>query len=175
MCVCNSECFIEWSRQYLISGLNGELLSYNPHTDDVKPLKTKVNKDGYTIVTLKYKDRVCYTGLHRLVWAYHNGVIPENYVIDHIDNNKANNHPSNLRLATQAQNAKNTKNTLTPFRTGLPRNVERMPFDRYRATLICDGVRYKSQPFKYLHEAVQAAQILRKQLYGEWAFDWESD
>jgi len=38
--------------------------------------------------------------LHRTVWEYHNGKIPEGYHVHHIDGNKANNQISNLELLT---------------------------------------------------------------------------
>lgn len=45
--------------------------------------------------------------LHRQVWIYHNGSIPDGMTIDHIDRDKNNNQISNLRLATHSQNNKN--------------------------------------------------------------------
>ena len=38
------------------------------------------------------------TLLHRSVWTFHNGPIPEGFVIHHIDGNKANNELENLEL-----------------------------------------------------------------------------
>jgi len=45
---------------------------------------------------------------HRVVWALHFGKWPKDE-IDHIDGNRANNHISNLRQATTAENAQNRK------------------------------------------------------------------
>ena len=45
--------------------------------------------------------------LHRLVWQYHHGVVPER--IDHRDGDTRNNLIGNLRLCTPAQNQYNSK------------------------------------------------------------------
>lgn len=54
--------------------------------------------------------------LHRQVWIYHNGDIPQGYVIDHIDRDKNNNQIGNLRLATQSENNKNVSDETTKKR-----------------------------------------------------------
>lgn len=41
---------------------------------------------------------------HRVVWAYFNGSIPRNYVINHKNNNKGDNRPSNLQAITFQEN-----------------------------------------------------------------------
>ena len=47
------------------------------------------------------------TYLHRMVWTYHNGNIPNGLVIDHIDRNKSNNQIENLRLVDWKTNRDN--------------------------------------------------------------------
>lgn len=47
---------------------------------------------------------------HRIVWALANEADPGDMFIDHIDRNKQNNDPINLRLATKRDNAYNQKN-----------------------------------------------------------------
>lgn len=42
--------------------------------------------------------------LHRAVWEYHYGIIPNGMVIDHIDRNTDNNQIENLRCVTQGEN-----------------------------------------------------------------------
>lgn len=61
------------------------------------------SSDGYWSV--KIDDRSY--SLHRIVWAVANGQDPGEMQIDHIDGNRSNNRPENLRLATPSQNAAN--------------------------------------------------------------------
>lgn len=49
--------------------------------------------------------------LHRLIYIYHYGAIPDNLVIDHIDHNKLNNDISNLRTASRSVNGLNNYKT----------------------------------------------------------------
>lgn len=50
--------------------------------------------------------------LHRLVYEAYKGEIPEGMEIDHIDRNKRNNNPDNLRVVTRSENLLN-RNTNT--------------------------------------------------------------
>ena len=44
-----------------------------------------------------------YNGLHRVVWAYYNGEIPNGYEVHHRDDNPANNTIENLQCLTKAE------------------------------------------------------------------------
>lgn len=55
--------------------------------------------NGYLKVTIR---KVPYY-VHRLIWAWHHGAIPEGMEIDHIDGSRDNNKIENLRLATRGQ------------------------------------------------------------------------
>ena len=68
-----------------------------------------VNADGYQRVSLFNKRYLA----HRILFEMASGPIPEGHDIDHRDQNKRNNGLSNLRLATRAENLRNT---------GLPTN-----------------------------------------------------
>ena len=47
--------------------------------------------------------------VHRLLWASVHGPIPPGMMVDHIDRDTANNHISNLRLATPSQSSANRR------------------------------------------------------------------
>ncbi len=55
---------------------------------------------GYIVVGINGKGYQA----SRLVWIYHNGDIPEDLQVDHINNIKTDNRIENLRLATASQN-----------------------------------------------------------------------
>jgi hypothetical protein len=77
-----------------------------------------IKSSGYVQVNLRDKpefdatpkeQRNKHTGcykfpVHRVVYAWFHGEIPEDMVIDHIDTNKANNAISNLQCITQDEN-----------------------------------------------------------------------
>lgn len=60
---------------------------------------------GYWFVSINYKTY----SVHRLIWEICKGVIPDNLVINHIDNDPSNNLIENLEVCTQAQNCRRTK------------------------------------------------------------------
>jgi hypothetical protein len=61
-----------------------------------------INSAGYVVIRLDKKDY----SAHRLMWLYVYGAFPL-LSIDHIDRNRSNNKPTNLRIATQKQNSEN--------------------------------------------------------------------
>lgn len=66
-----------------------------------------LSSNGYLQVELlknKYK-------VHRIIFYIENGYLPE--IVDHIDGDKLNNKPSNLRAATKGQNNRNSKTPKT--------------------------------------------------------------
>lgn len=70
-----------------------------------KILKPNINK-GYYDITLSKKGKQKHFLIHRLVWNHfgESNRIEKNLVVDHIDENKLNNHISNLQLLTNKEN-----------------------------------------------------------------------
>jgi hypothetical protein len=72
----------------------------------LKPQRASQSKKGYVQVRLFNKEypkgRLQY--IHRLVYESFRGDIPNDYELDHIDNNPRNNNLSNLQLITRRAN-----------------------------------------------------------------------
>lgn len=74
-------------------------------------LKPRLNTSGYVFYTIVYKDHpyreIIHVFAHTLVALVYVGVPPsDNHEIDHIDENKTNNHWSNLMWRTHADNVR---------------------------------------------------------------------
>lgn len=67
-------------------------------------VKPSTNNSGYEFICYKRRSIVL---VHRLVYEAFKGKIPEGLEIDHIDRNKHNNNPDNLRVVTKSENCKN--------------------------------------------------------------------
>lgn len=64
--------------------------------------------NGYFWASLALEDHTKLSGrIHRLVYSNVYGEIPKGYEIDHIDRNRHNNYPENLRLVTKSENNQN--------------------------------------------------------------------
>lgn len=70
-----------------------------------KFLKPGVNHSGYLYVGLRKERRVKNHFVHRLVITVVKGlIIPNGFEVDHIDRDKSNNHPENLRVLSHHEN-----------------------------------------------------------------------
>ena len=70
----------------------------------MKILKGSVSNVGYRQVTIRYERNPNPYLYHRFIYECHHGIIPDGYVVDHIDNNKLNNDIYNLQIITPSQN-----------------------------------------------------------------------
>jgi len=64
----------------------------------------KVNTKGYYFTNFYYGGKSHTHSAHRVVAEAIHGECPDGYEVDHVDNNRQNNHPDNLRYLTKSQN-----------------------------------------------------------------------
>lgn len=105
---------------------------------------------------------------HRIIFAIHNNFIDfDDKQIDHIDNNKLNNNPKNLRLANASQNQHNKgkqKNN-----TSGEKNIFLVKRNnKYRCTMRYYSKNIHIGIFNTLEEAIAARDLKIKELTGEY-------
>lgn len=61
--------------------------------------------NGYRVVSIRNGETKMQCRVHRIVWITEHGIIPDGYVIDHINNDKQDNRLCNLQLLTAAENS----------------------------------------------------------------------
>ena len=104
-----------------------------------------IEKNGYRTIRIEGK---IYKA-HRLVWKYHYGKDPKEF-IDHIDGNRTNNNMENLRESTRQQNG---------YNRGPPKNNElgikgvRKHRNKYAARIIINGKNKHLGTFNTIEEA----------------------
>jgi hypothetical protein len=124
--------FVQWNQRYV-----GEAAG------------TLKNDSGYIIVSIhKQHERA-----HRVIWAMCTGEWPE-ISLDHINGCRTDNRISNLRLATQSENAKNMR-LMSSNKTGF-HGITKAPHGKYRAKGYASDVQHHLGYFDTLEEAVAA-------------------
>ena len=111
---------------------------------------------------IRYKGK-CYKA-SRLIWAWHNGDIPKEYEIDHIDNNRSNDKIENLRLSTPSQNNQNkthTKNNKLGVK-GVSRNRQ----GNFSAFITINGKNKNLGSYKTIEEAKNVYDKISEQIHG---------
>ena len=120
-----------------------------------------IEKNGYRSIGIEGK---IYKA-HRLVWKYHCGKDPKEF-IDHIDGNRVNNNIENLRESTTQQNSFNTgpqKNN----KLGI-KGVSKYG-NKYIATIEINGKRKHLGLFNTIEEARLAREESEKKLFKEFS------
>ncbi|WP_157831764.1 HNH endonuclease signature motif containing protein [Pseudomonas sp. 02C 26] len=80
-----------------------------------------IGTDGY--YRMKFDGKFYRT--HRVIFFMSTGIDPAQHVVDHIDGNRLNNNPDNLRSCTVAENLWNARGKLK--RDGLPKGIRKLP------------------------------------------------
>ena len=120
-----------------------------------------IDRNGYVHVSINKRRYL----EHRLVWLYHHGYLPDNF-IDHINRNPSDNRIENLRICpnNHRQNAQNTGKF--SHNTSGHKGVGWSPGKgKWRAVI---GVKGKSIHLGYFKDkvsAIQARKIAEKQFF----------
>lgn len=130
-------------------------------------LKQSIDTKGYYIVQLSSDGKRLNQRVHRLVAS---AFIPNpegKECVDHIDNNPSNNHVSNLRFATPAENSRNTS-----IRRNNKSGIKGVYFDKrsntWRASITIDGISINIGSYKSIDEAKEARVKKANQAFGEY-------
>ena len=129
--------------------------------------KWQVSQYGHAQRNIKKPKRTT-KAMHRTVWEYFNGSIPEGYQIDHIDRNRLNNQIKNLRLATLREQTLNRSTRKDSF-TGLKGVNYRSSTGKYYSSIMAHGSSIFLGVFNCKIEAAKAYNQKAKELFGEYA------
>jgi hypothetical protein len=125
--------------------------------------ETPINKNHRYART--YLDGKVYA-IHRLVYLFHKGELPK--IIDHIDNDRANNKIENLREATQQQNclnrARHSNNTSGCKNVHWDKAVQ-----KWAVAMSINRIRKTFGYFEDLEFASLVAEEARRKFHGEFA------
>lgn len=103
--------------------------------------------------------------VHRVLFKMRHGYDPQ--VIDHIDGNKLNNKPDNLRPCTHSQNMCNSGATRSPL------GIRNVGIDKrsgkFTVRIRKDGKTHSGGDYDKLEDAAKAADELRRILHGAFA------
>lgn len=107
------------------------------------------------------------TVLHRFLWEYVNGSIPENKIIDHVNHNSLDNRLANLRLVSKKENSRNTR----PVR-GSKSKYKGIYFTsgKWRAMIQYNNKKIHIGYFSSEEEAAQAYDVKALELFGEFGY-----
>ena len=120
-----------------------------------------IDTNGYRAIQIEGK---LYRA-HRLVWKYHYGKDPKEF-IDHIDGNKSNNNMENLREATRQQNSYN-RGPQKNNKLGI-KGVSKYG-NKYIATIFINDKRKYLGFFDTIEEARLAREEAEKKLFKEFS------
>jgi hypothetical protein len=119
---------------------------------------------GHVFVQLKGKN----IAVHRIIWAMKHGEWP-NGMIDHINQNPADNRPENLRIVTKRQNAANVSKPYKTNKIGLKGVTFRRKVGKYVASIRNNGRQEHLGFFATAEDAAQAYIAAHSRIHGEFS------
>jgi hypothetical protein len=142
---------------------DGNLYWKNPTSRSVKAGdEVGCNNNGYRLARVKGK----YIQTHRAIFLMHFGYLPE--IIDHIDGNKSNNKIENLRAATKAQNAWNSK-IASNNKSGIRGVSWNKQTSKWKVAINVDGRAIHLGRFSNIKDAQKVIESARIQYHGKYA------
>jgi hypothetical protein len=112
--------------------------------------------NGYVYIGYMYKRYP----VHNLIWIMHNGDIPDNLEVDHIDYNRSNNVLSNLQLLSTQDNLLLRQHIVQP-RGSI---YFQKPNNKWRVQIIYESKRIEIGLFETHEKAVNALNLHRASL-----------
>lgn len=123
-------------------------------------------RDDYLKIILSHNGKRLNLQASRIIWAIHNGDIPDGYLVDHEDTDTTNNRIGNLRLALPTQNAHNGK-LRTNNASGI-KGVSWCERDQRWVTRVTKNYRqFSVGSFKLKEDAEEAVRTARSALHGK--------
>lgn len=129
-------------------------------------LAGSVNSEGYTQITVNgvnyYGHRIAYMLIHSI------DILESEIILDHVDGNKANNRPDNLRLANKSTNAMNRgkqANNSSGFK-GVSFRKDR---NKWLAKITKDGKAHHLGLFESKEKAALAYRQAAPEIHGEFS------
>lgn len=124
------------------------------------------NSEGYIQITLKgvnyYVHRIVYQMVNRL------HILPCEVMLDHIDGNKSNNNPTNLRIATKSTNAMN-RGKQSNNSSGYKGVSFRKDIRKWLAKITKEGKAFHIGTFNTKEEAALAYCQAASEIHGEFS------
>lgn len=114
---------------------------------------------GY--IEIQYKKKRYYA--HRLIWEMFNEIIPDKFVIDHLDGNPSNNLLENLRCVDHATNLHGTRK-LTRNTSGYIGVSWNKLTKSWEASVVYKGKRILQEYFTCIYEAALRVKEVKEKL-----------
>ena len=134
-----------------------------------KIMSPATHRYGYKRITLCKNGNCKNFYIHRLVALAFLENIDNKKVIDHIDNNPANNNVKNIRWATSKDNCYNQDKRITNT-SGFKGVTFNKPSNKYQANIRINGKKKHLGLFKSAEEASKAYEAKAKEIHGEFFY-----